>query len=87
MSYQLKFLQDSLLVREIQHCIDFIPGASIPNKSAYRMNLAHYVELQQQVTELLEKGLIRESMSPCIVPALLVPKANGAYRMRIDSRG
>jgi len=74
------------LVREIQHCIDFVPGAVIPNKPAYRMNPTEYGELQRQVTELLDKGLIRESMSPCAVPALLVPKANGAYRMCIDSR-
>ncbi|XP_071704931.1 uncharacterized protein [Rutidosis leptorrhynchoides] len=74
------------LMREIQHHIDFIPGATIPNKPAYQMNTTEYAELERQVTELLNKGLIRESMSPCAVPALLVPKPGGKFRMCIDSR-
>ncbi|XP_076897913.1 uncharacterized protein LOC143551338 [Bidens hawaiensis] len=76
-----------LLLRDIQHCIDFIPGASIPNKPTYRMNPTEFNELNRQVKELLEKGLIRESMSLCIVPALLVPKPNGTFRMCVDSCG
>ncbi|GKD77016.1 transposon ty3-I gag-pol polyprotein [Tanacetum coccineum] len=73
-------------MRDIQHCIDFISGSVIPNRPAYRMNPKEFAELQRQVTELLEKGLIRESMSPCTVPALLVPKHRETFRMCIDSR-
>ncbi|GJT06683.1 reverse transcriptase domain-containing protein [Tanacetum coccineum] len=73
-------------MRDIQHCIDFISGSAIPNRPAYRMNPKEFAELQRQVTELLEKELIRERMIPCAVPALLVPKHGGTFRMCINSR-
>eukprot|EP00257_Ricinus_communis_P021198 XP_015580626.1 uncharacterized protein LOC107262021 [Ricinus communis] len=73
-------------LRGIEHQIDLIPGASLPNRAAYRASPEETKELQRQVTELLEKGYIRESLSPCGIPVILVPKKEGTRRMCMDCR-
>ena len=55
--------------RSIQHKIDLIPDSTLPNKPAYRMNPQETQEIQRHVDDLLSKGLIRESLSACAVPA------------------
>jgi len=60
--------------------------ASLPNRPAYRCNPEEVKEMQMQVGELLEKGYVRESLNPCSVPTLLVPKKDGTMRMCIDNR-
>ncbi|XP_071900973.1 uncharacterized protein [Coffea arabica] len=74
-------------LRGIEHQIDFIPGSSLPNKAPYRTNPEETKEQQRQVEELLSKGWIQESLSPCAVPVLLVPKKDGGWRMCTDCIG
>ncbi|XP_037494521.1 uncharacterized protein LOC119370433 [Jatropha curcas] len=64
-------------LRIIQYEISFVPEAQIPLKHSYRMSLKESDELQKQVDELLKRGFIRESVSPCVVPAFIVLKKNG----------
>ncbi|KAH9671243.1 Endonuclease [Citrus sinensis] len=73
-------------IRGIEHQIDLVLRATIPNRPAYRSNPDETKELQRQVEELLAKGYVRENMSPCAVPVLLVPKKDGTWRMFIDCR-
>ncbi|KAL4376552.1 hypothetical protein GQ457_02G026320 [Hibiscus cannabinus] len=73
-------------LRGIEHQIDFIPGATIPNIPAYQSNPEETKELQKQIFELLDKGYIRESLSSCAVPVLWVSKKDGTWRMCVNCR-
>ena len=65
--------------------MDLIPRTSLPNKAVHRMTPTKSEELNRQVNELLQKGLIRDSLSPCVVPKILAQNKNGEWRMCIYS--
>jgi hypothetical protein len=73
-------------LRCIEHQIDLIPGASLLNRAPYRTNPEETKEIQRQVQELLDKGYVHESLSPCVVPVILVPKKDGSWNMCVDYR-
>jgi hypothetical protein len=67
------------------HQIDLIPDASLPNCAPYRTNPEETKEIQRQVQEP-DKGYVCESLSPCAIPVILVPKKDGSWRMCVDCR-
>ncbi|RDX84664.1 hypothetical protein CR513_34254, partial [Mucuna pruriens] len=73
-------------IKGIENHINFTLGATLPNMVAYRANLEESKEIQQQVGKLVEKGWVRESKCPCVVPAILVPKKDESWHMCMDYR-
>nr|KYP56224.1 Transposon Ty3-I Gag-Pol polyprotein [Cajanus cajan] len=73
-------------VREMEFSIDLVPGAGLVSVAPYRMALAELVELKGQLEDLLEKQLVRPSVSPWGAPVLLVRKKDGVSRLCVDYR-
>ena len=72
----------------MEFTIDLIPGTEPISIPPYRMAPAQLRELKAQLEELLSKGFIRPSISPCGAPVLFVKKKkkNGSLRLCIDYR-
>lgn len=64
-------------VRSIKHHIYLIPGSNLPNKVAYQMTSNENEEIGSQVRDLLDEELIREILSPYVVPVVLSPNKDG----------
>jgi len=52
----------------------------------YKLSVLENAEINKQVQDLVEPGVIRTSASPCGSPIILVPNKYGTWRMCMDFR-
>ena len=71
---------------QVKHPIDLTLGASVPNGLIYHCSVLENDEIKRQIQELLQKGHILPSSSPCGSPIVLVQKKDGTWRLCIDYR-
>ena len=67
--------------REIQHEIQLQQDCPLPNIGMYCMSIMENAEIKRQIKEMLDKGIISPSTSPCGSPIVLIPKKDGTWRM------
>ena len=70
--------------REVDLSIEVVQGTTPISKAPYHMAQTKLKELKTQLQELLDKGFVRPSVSPCGAPVLFVKKKDGTLRMCID---
>jgi hypothetical protein len=70
----------------VEFVIELKHGTAPISRRAYRMSSNELAELKAQLQELLDKGFIRPSSSPCGCLALFVKKKDQTLRMCVDYR-
>ena len=87
---RLNDLLDELHGSQIFTKIDLMSGYNqirIKSRDEWnRTNPTKAKEIKQQVEELIAKGWVQDSMSPCAMHVILVPKKDGSWRMCTDCR-
>ena len=69
-----------------EHHIRLLPNQSPIALRPYRHSLADVIEIRRQISDLLNKKLIRVSKSPWAAPVTLAKKADGTKRLCNDFR-
>lgn len=80
----LEELTDLTLVQLVDHAIELVPGAQPVAKRSYKMSVPESIELKEQLTQLLDQGLICPSVSLWSTPVLFNGKKDGTLRLFIE---
>ena len=70
--------------REIQHEIQLQQDCPLPNIGMYHMSIMENAKIKRKIKNMLDKGIIRPSTSPCGSPIVLIPNKDGTWRMCVD---
>jgi hypothetical protein len=72
--------------REFDHKITLMPGVQPINVKPYRYSPQQKDEIEKQIKDMLQQGIIQTSQSPFASPVLLVKKKDGSWRFCVDYR-
>ncbi|KAJ9543643.1 hypothetical protein OSB04_023350 [Centaurea solstitialis] len=72
--------------RDIEHQIELYGTGEPVSVRPYRYPHHHKNEIEKQVREMLQQGIIRHSLSAFSSPVILVKKKDGTWRMCVDYR-
>ena len=72
--------------KEVKHTIPLKAGAEIPKTTYYPLSPKGTQVLKEQLQVLLKNSWVRRSASAFGAPVLLVPKADGSFRLCVDYR-
>lgn len=72
--------------RDVEMSIKTNPMIPPISQKSFRINPVLSAEMRQAVEDLVEKGLVRKSMSPWASPSFFVEKKDGSRRLVIDYR-
>jgi hypothetical protein len=72
--------------QDVEFVIELQPGTTPISRRPYKMTPKELAELKLQLNELLDKGYIRTSLSPCGYPALFMKKKDQSLRLCVDYR-
>ena len=72
--------------REIQHEIQLQQDFPLPNISMYHMSVMENVAINRKIKDMLDKGIIRLSTSPCVSPIIFILNKDGTWHMCVEFR-
>jgi hypothetical protein len=82
----LKDLPGMPLDQDAEFNIELQPSTAPISRRSYKMTPNELAELKVQLKELLDKGYIHPSSSPCGCPTLFVKKKDQSFRLCVDYR-
>ena len=83
--YEEFFTETPGRARVIEHKIDLTDDRPIRCKT-YPLSYAKRDEIQEEIKNMMDTGIVRESSSPYASPLVVVKKKSGSNRMCIDYR-